>query len=166
MINLVSLRQTVQSWKLLNNRHRHTDTDTDGTDFIPWTTDAEGNENAGVDAPSPLVTPSLSNIVACQRGGVSNKPPFLQAATRHSPLINPFSLWTGGLILTYKRGASNLLGYVLTDFYSTTYIRANGLSKIKKNGINTGPIDYCYDIVTPRQVSFVLDLATLAKHAL
>ncbi len=32
-------------------------------------------------------------IVACQRGGVSNKPPWLQAATSHGPL-------TGGLDLT------------------------------------------------------------------
>ncbi len=26
-------------------------------------------------------------IVACQRGGVSNKPPWLRAATRHGPGI-------------------------------------------------------------------------------
>ena len=29
---------------------------------------------------------SKKHIVACQRGGVSNKPPVLQAVTRHGPL--------------------------------------------------------------------------------
>ena len=29
----------------------------------------------------------MGYIVACQRGGVSHKPPWLQAATRHGPWI-------------------------------------------------------------------------------
>ncbi len=37
-------------------------------------------------------------IVTCQRGGVSDEPPWLRAATRHGP--GPFSPLTGGLDLT------------------------------------------------------------------
>ncbi len=35
-------------------------------------------------------------IVACQRGGVSDEPPWHRAATRHGPGPGPFSSSTGG----------------------------------------------------------------------
>ncbi len=41
----------------------------------------------GVDDTSPTGKPMFIHIVGCQRGGVSNKPPWLQAATRHRPGI-------------------------------------------------------------------------------
>ena len=40
--------------------------------------------------------PYTLHIVACQRGGVSNKPPVLRAATRHGPLtLLLYYMYTG-----------------------------------------------------------------------
>ncbi len=46
-------------------------------------------------------TKTLIYIVACQQGGVSNKPPGLQTATRHGS-FGPFTGGTSLVLATYK----------------------------------------------------------------
>ena len=69
------------------------------------------------------------HIVACQRGGVSVKPPDLRATTRHG-LLTFYSMnrWKRAFV-THTRL------YVLTDSYHaycSTCIQTNGPSKIKR----------------------------------
>ncbi len=47
--------------------------------LLPWGGTDPRKVRAGLDRAGKL------NIVACQRGGVSNEPPLLQAAMRHGP---------------------------------------------------------------------------------
>ena len=74
------------------------------------------------------------NIVACQRGGVSiktPKPPSRAETRSNYPLVRS-QVDYPDLQVGRQAIVAYATLYVLTDFYCTTCIRANGLSKIKR----------------------------------